>query len=564
MSPAQRSTTQRPRHRRRRRLMLSLWILCGFCLIIVSFNVYLGQQIKGLTIQSKAELSAPSLPRPSVPPYTQVDEIQQQEHQQQEHQQQEHDKESPQSEAPPLLSCQAHGGPHTAAAAAEMVYWKDIAADRAFVSPLKHPTARQYLTMEYDEGGFNNIRMAFETAAALAIATGRTLVLPPKMGLYLLTNEQQLLHRNKTSAVTLGLEDFFDLPSIANRHAGLEMISFDQFLKTEALTGHLVDRQTGLPTFPPNNRTNWDGFAYNMLTFKDNNKQGNNGGRALWDWLRQAVTLTVDWEPMECIAAIPSKPGPGGVLDLVRTFEIVQQQDAVRRQKIPFKAIPVWRNRYYSFDGNPAKVNAAPEVRMSEVLADRQHICLYNQEYQNAKVIHIMGEQNSGRRMLVHHYAFLFYQSWQQQLWMQRFVRDNFRYKDEIQCAAARIVQTLRHLARTANPDDDAGGGFDTMHIRRGDFQFGAMWISAQDIYQLNTHKMMDDGRIVYIATDEKDKSFFRPLQEHYRVYFLNDFKQLLKGIDSHYFGKCDDRLKGESREKVSSHTCYTRLSLKA
>lgn len=66
---------------------------------------------------------------------------------------------------------------------------------------------------------------------------------------------------------------------------------------------------------------------------------------------------------------------------------------------------------------------------------------------------------------------------------------------------------------------------------------------------------MMDDGRIVYIATDEKDKSFFRPLQEHYRVYFLNDFKHLLKGIDTHYFGKCDDGFKAGAMN-VSSHTC--------
>ena len=275
-----------------------------------------------------------------------------------------------------------------------------------------------------------------------------------------------------------------------------------------------------------------------MLTFRDNGNQKQqqpNSSRQLWDWLRSA-TLTVDWEPMECIAAIPSRPGPAGVLDLVRTFENVKQQDEVRRQNIPFKAIPVWRNRYYSFDGNPAAVNGTPE--------ERQKICLYNQEYQNAKVIHVMGEQKSGHRMLIHHYAFLFYQSWQQQLWMQRLIRDQFRYKDELQCAAARIVQTLRHIAAHVNRDKNNSsssgnddGGFDTMHIRRGDFQFKAQWVSASDIYQLNTRRMIPHGRVVYIATDEKDKSFFRPLQEHYHVYFLDDFMHMLKDVDSHYFG---------------------------
>lgn len=275
----------------------------------------------------------------------------------------------------------------------------------------------------------------------------------------------------------------------------------------------------------------------NMMTFKS--KEGA-GMRVLWDWLREA-TLTVDWEPDQCIAGIPDRPGPAGVMDVNRTFEEVKRQDEKRREKIPFKNMKVWRNRYYSFDGNPAPVDAPPDVRMSEVLADRdESICLYNMDYQNAKVIHVQGEQDSGSRMLIHHYAFLFYQSWKQQLWMQRFIRDHFRYRDELQCAAARVVRALREIARESNGDIEGEGpdwSFDSMHIRRGDFQFRAMWISAEDIYELNTRKMIDDGRVVFIATDERDKSFFTPLHRHYQVYYLDDFMDLLDGMDSHYYG---------------------------
>jgi hypothetical protein len=45
------------------------------------------------------------------------------------------------------LTCGKHGGPSSQAAVNEMVYWKDIPQDAAFVAPLKAPE-EQYLTFE--------------------------------------------------------------------------------------------------------------------------------------------------------------------------------------------------------------------------------------------------------------------------------------------------------------------------------------------------------------------------------------------------------------------------------
>jgi len=55
------------------------------------------------------------------------------------------------------LSCAKYGGPSDEIAA-EMVYWKDIAEDSAYVSPFReYGPEKKYLTFEPDEGGFNNI-----------------------------------------------------------------------------------------------------------------------------------------------------------------------------------------------------------------------------------------------------------------------------------------------------------------------------------------------------------------------------------------------------------------------
>jgi len=48
------------------------------------------------------------------------------------------------------------------------------------------------------------------------------------------------------------------------------------------------------------------------------------------------------------------------------------------------------------------------------------------------------------------------------------------------------------------------------------------------------------EGRTIYIATDERDLSFFDPLRKHYRLKFLKDFKRLLKDVDSAYYGMID------------------------
>ena len=55
-----------------------------------------------------------------------------------------------------------------------------------------------------------------------------------------------------------------------------------------------------------------------------------------------------------------------------------------------------------------------------------------------------------------------------------------------------------------------AEAGYFSMHIRRGDFQWPKMRLSAEEWHQ-NTKGWLepDDQHLLYIATDEPDRSWF-------------------------------------------------------
>ena len=119
---------------------------------------------------------------------------------------------------------------------------------------------------------------------------------------------------------------------------------------------------------------------------------------------------------------------------------------------------------------------------------------------------------------------------------MKRFIRDHVRYRDEIQCAAARIVQAVRARSK-ANGNVD--GEYDAFRIRRGDFQsqYKDMKLSAEEIYFNNTRNVIQDGRTVYVATDEKNRDFFVPLAEHYKLLYQSDFQDLIADVNPNQYG---------------------------
>ena len=79
----------------------------------------------------------------------------------------------------------------------EVIYWMDVPGDDSYESPITPHHADhhdRYITFEYDNGGWNNVRMSLECIIVIAHAMGRTLVIPPQQHLYLLGKTHKDAH----------------------------------------------------------------------------------------------------------------------------------------------------------------------------------------------------------------------------------------------------------------------------------------------------------------------------------------------------------------------------------
>jgi len=406
-----------------------------------------------------------------------------------------------------------------------MVFWSDVPSDADYLSPMHpsvdprtDPSVERYLAFEPDHGGWNNIRMAMETALVMGHATGRTLVLPPEQRMYLIdkgAGDQQ---------TTFGFNDFFHLDAISIEHKGFKVITMDEFLAREGVTGRLQDYNTNRTVYPPQNKTDYgSGNSRNGLT-------------PLWKYLRQ-VGNTPTWDPWECALAIPSSTDDSAVAELKDTVE------KVMAGKYGGKPKPTLEE----FNGKPVPVDAPLGDRMREMLADRPGICVYDRPLQEARLLHL--KVDKGVRLLTHFYAFVFFADWRQDLWSKRFVRDHLRYVDDIMCAAARVIERVREHARgnTRHEPSRLGGVYDAAHIRRGDFQYPPTQLPAEKLYELSKAHLTE-GATLYVATDERNKEFFEPFRKKYDLVFLDDFLGAIPGVNTNYYGMIDQLVAYKSR----------------
>jgi hypothetical protein len=349
------------------------------------------------------------------------------------------------------LTCDKFGGP-SFEKAREMVYWQDIPSDAKYVSPFRQRhrhklvagalggaqqshymvsvngasgcakwtdtlttnPAKRPLTTDFRAGacrleqqangtrnnswfgccdgpylGKNTLcYLQFESAVLTRLYLE---VIPPatRMVFMDLGHNDQKLH--------FELSDFFPFAEMVAENEGLDIISMEQYLQSEAMTGKLRHQGSGEVLYPPENRTNWNGCTEEEYD-------------TLKEYLR-TVTFVVRWNYFDCLAAFPSSGKQEDMVVMQNLMNEIVELGAKSKEGLQF----------------PVPVNGTVRERLVERLNDRQKLCVYNETMQQQGTIHFMHDEREHIRLLVHFYAYLFFEDWREDLWMKRFMRDHGR-----------------------------------------------------------------------------------------------------------------------------------------
>jgi hypothetical protein len=385
-----------------------------------------------------------------------------------------------------------------------LAYWNDPVGDWdvAYTSPYRvdnsDPKTEHYISFSPDRGGWNNVRMSMEIIFVLAAVTGRTLVLPPKEPMYLLHHDSASRHR--------GFADFFPLQTAAFQ-SRVKVISFAEFLEREG---------------------------------------GEHGRLPVPEAHREAVTAAADH--CEHRKKVEGFCGPVfDYLDMVGHAPNISASETC-----------------LVFDEDEYKGNrpsAETQEHIHTVCGKKREVFYWSEEMNSYPLLHVRAGSKE-TRLLTHFYGMMHFTNVATDHYYKRFVRDFLHYHDSIYCAAGKIVKAVQAegVARGFVVDDEGAGAYSAMHVRRGDLQYKRVKIPAQEWYD-NTKEVWEPNEILYIATDERNKTFFDDLAAHHTLRYLDDYWEFagLGDLDPNYMGMIDTIV--ASRGRAFAGTWFSTFS---
>jgi len=149
----------------------------------------------------------------------------------------------------------------------------------------------------------------------------------------------------------------------------------------------------------------------------------------------------------------------------------------------------------------------------TEMTEEIQRFCgkrepaFYNTTMHDAALLHFRtGANHKETRLLAQFYSFIHFTNPRVGNFYKRLIRNRCRYSDEIFCSSGKIIQALSGGNVDANSNHTLSS-YSAMHIRRGDFQWKKMRITADEWFE-NTKELFYPGETIYIATGQ----FWLPL----------------------------------------------------
>lgn len=276
-------------------------------------------------------------------------------------------------------------------------YWSHEFSERdCYVSPTKMEVRNtrslnnnnndhkehKYLVFRHDSGGWNNIRCAFESIVVFAVASGRTLVLPPKERWAWLDQNQE--HENN-------LSDFYTFVNLKKLEGILHIISMEEFLNITAKRGLLR-------MLPPDD----------VMVPHDT---GQLMHLVLWKYLYEACFVWTDYNPADAF------------------FEFALRYDA-KSKELLFGHITESTIRFAKFLEHWKRIPYLYNETIHNEIA----------------IFFPASRRDGTYRETATFYRYIYFEDPNVDATMKRIIRDRTHYNDEIMCAAGIYTILYNHI----------------------------------------------------------------------------------------------------------------------